>query len=745
MKSLVIVESPSKAKTIKKYLGENYEVQASKGHIVDLPKSTIAIDVENGYKPDYVVTKRESLKQLKTAFKDKQDLILAVDPDREGEAIGWHLAQRLGVINTKGKIKEGYRLSRIVFTSITKDSIQEAIKSPRSLDMNLVNAQQARRVLDRLVGYELSPLLWKKISFGLSAGRVQSVAVRLIVEREEERERFIPEEYWTIEVDVKVSKSSQGLNLGFVRSNNAESLPEYSGIKFGFVECDGKKVGLNSQSDVEKIFEKIQNADWVVDGVATKETRKQPKPPFTTSTLQQTASNKLGYSAKKTMSVAQKLYESGLITYMRTDSTNMSEVALQQIRDHISTKFGKGYLTPKPVYYKTSSKVAQEAHECIRPANVGVSISDYKLDSDEKKLYELIFSRAVGSQMNPAVLEVGNIDLIVNNCKFRATGQTLKFDGYLKVYHEKLTNNPLPENIKIGDILYPENGYGIQHFTEPKGRYTEATLIKVLEFYGIGRPSTYVPIISTILARKYVEKLGKVFVPTDTGRIVNKLLEDHFAEIVDYEFTAQVENNLDDIAEGKIDWVKMLDNFYIPFHKKLIVKDKEIDRADYTVLGDAPKDIVCPLCGKPMKAKLGRFGRFYSCSMWPDCKGMLGLDGKSEKDYEQEAYSDEFLKFYNPAPKTDKGVDYKLKRGKYGKFWAHPDYPKVKDAKPLEYRNEIKLKIYGNPPIAKDKSEMVLMRGRFGEFWAHPDYPKVKEVVRIDKKEIKNAMQSLGL
>jgi DNA topoisomerase I len=746
MTTLVIVESPSKAKTIKKYLGNGYEVIASKGHIVDLPKSTLAIDVENSFNPEYVVTKNEALKQLKKAFKDKKNLILAVDPDREGEAIGWHVAQKLGVLTASGSIKKGYELSRIVFTSITKESIQEAIKQPRNIDMDLVNAQQARRVLDRLVGYQLSPLIWKKISFGLSAGRVQSVAVRLIVEREEEREAFVSDEYWSIEADVdeKVRKKEIVRNIVKLSEEDQQN-PKFQKIKFDLVEVDSKKIKIEDEKAANKIIDVVEDREWRVRSVSTKVSNRSPKPPFTTSTLQQIASNKLGYNAKRTMSIAQKLYESGLITYMRTDSTFMSEAAISQIRKLVGKKYGDNYLPAKPNYYKTSSKVAQEAHECIRPADFAVVSGKLNLSSEEQKLYDLIYSRAMGSQMSSARIESGNVDILVENCLFRANGQKIVFDGYLKLYPEKVADNPLPQKISKGDVLHLNEIYGIQHFTQPPGRFTEASLIKTLEYHGVGRPSTYVPIISTIQSRRYVEKDGKVFVPTDTGRIVTKLLRDHFFEIVDYKFTAQIEDNLDEIATGKLNWVKMIEEFYMPFSKKLKKKDKEIDRADYTVLGMADKSIKCPICSKRMQIKLGRYGRFYSCDDWPDCKGMLGIDGRSDADYEKESKSERFKSIYLDAPKTDSGDAYLLKKGRYGYFWAHPEYPKKKDAKPLEYREEVKEKIYGEPPKSKDGKAMILRRGRFGEFWAHPEYPDTKEVQRIDKKRIEEAKQELGI
>lgn len=475
-----------------------------------------------------------------------------------------------------------------------------------------------------------------------------------------------------------------------------------------------------------------------------KEAKRNPKPPFTTSTLQQTASNKLGFSSKATMMLAQKLYEQGLITYMRTDSTNLSPQAVDAARKLIGKEFGNKYLPEKPIYYKTKAKVAQEAHEAIRPSDFSKSPSNSKLDGDEYKLYKLIWERALASQMTSAVLDTIRIEIEKDDYLFSANGQRVKFDGYLKVYSEKLSENILPE-LEKGQVLNLIKLVADQHFTQPPARYSEASLIKILEEYGIGRPSTYVPIISTIQARKYVEKEGKYFVPTDTGRIVTKLLKENFEQIVDYEFTANLENELDDVANGNEDWIKLMDNFYKPFDKNLIEKDKTIERETYTVLEDAPSDIKCPECGSKMNVKLGRFGRFYSCSKWPDCKGILNLEGKTQEEVEAEATSDEFLSKYKPAPKTDEGKNYLLKEGRFGRFWAHPDYPKVKDAQPLEYTDQIMIQVYGEAPTSTDGTKMILKRGKFGEYWAHPNYPEVKETVRLNKKEVNEAKKNLGL
>ncbi len=743
MKTLVIVESPSKAKTINKYLGSGYEVKASKGHIVDLPKSDLGIDIEKNFEPKYVVTKRSALKELKTAFKGKNKLVLAVDPDREGEAIGWHVAQKLGVINANGKIKKGFELQRIVFSSITKESIEEAIKNPRVLDMNLVDAQQARRVLDRLVGYKLSPLLWKKIRFGLSAGRVQSIAVKLIVEREEERQNFKSQEYWTLESQL-AKKKTNNVRVEIIHDGR-EKIDTKSWLNSQLYRINNKKPEVSSEKETEEIIKRLEGKKWVVKEFEKNEINRNPKPPFTTSTLQQTASNALGFSSKRTMSIAQKLYEGGHISYMRTDSQYINPDFVNEIRRFVSKKYGKSFIPLSAKFYKSKSKNIQEAHEAIRPTSIDKDLLSTKFSSDEMKLYRLIWNRTVASQMCPAIIQRGTIDIVVGDCIFRANGQRIIFKGYIEVYPDKLVENILPEDIHAGDEFFPQIISGIQHFTQPSARYSEATLIKALETYGIGRPSTYVPILSTIQIRKYVEKDGKYFYPTDIGFVVTKLLRDNFPQIVDYEFTADIENKLDKVAEGSENWRNLLSKFYIPFEQTLQEKEKNIDKSSYTILGKAPSKIICPECGSSMDIKLGKYGRFFSCSKWPDCKGILGEDGKSEEEAQKEAYTEEFLKIFKQAPKTDKGKDYLLKRGRFGKFWAHPDYPKIKDTRPIEYNEVIFRQIYGEAPKAKDGTLMILRKGKFGEFWAHQNYPEIKEIQKIDKQKVKEQKKLLSL
>lgn len=746
-KCLVIVESPAKSKTIKKYLGKDYEVKASKGHIVDLPKSELGVDVDKNYKPKYVVTKRKALQDLKKSFEGKDCLILAVDPDREGEAIGWHVANKLGVITDSGKVKKGKELIRIVFTSITKDAVQDALKNPRKVDENLYNAQQARRVLDRLVGYKLSPLLWKKIQFGLSAGRVQSVALRLVVEREEERDAFVPDEYWTIKSYLSNEKKGEPelqikLNDEEKSKDNVTNL-DY--VEFILDKIGGKKTNICKEKEVCDIYENVKDKEWVISDIKTSEQKRNPKPPFTTSTFQQTVLNTLGIGGKQAMRVAQKLYESGLITYMRTDSLTLSPEAVNGARKYLLKNFGEKYVPEKPKLYKTKAKVAQEAHEAIRPTDFSKSPDSVDLEGQDLKIYTIIWQRALASQMVSAKLKSVKVIIDLDKYSFQATGQNIVFDGYLKIYQfDKVKEFELPD-MKKGDILYLKLFNGLQSFTKPSARYTEASLIKKLEELGVGRPSTYVPTISTIVTRRYVEKDGKYFFPTDMGKIVIRLLKDHFPNIVDYSFTAKMEDSLDAIANGEGDWVKLIDEFYSPFEKQLDKKMDSISREDYKVLGDAPTHVKCPECGAKMNMKIGRYGKFYSCTKWPDCKGMLGLDEKTQEEFEKEAQSKQFQSIYKEAPKTDDNRNYILKRGRFGKFWAHPDYPKVKDAQPLEYNSKINEEIYGKPPKAKDGSEMVLRKGKYGEYWAHSDYPKVKEVQKIDKEVVKDKKIQLGI
>jgi len=730
---LVVVESPAKVKTIKKYLGKGYKVKASMGHFVDLPKSKLGVDIENDFEPEYVVTNREALKSLKDAFKNADTLIIASDLDREGESIGWHVARQLKVIDKAGRRRsKSKKISRIVFSSITKDAVEAAVNNPRKLDIDLIEAQQARRILDRLVGYKLSPLLWKKIKYGLSAGRVQSVAVRLIVDREDERDKFKPKEYWFLLADVLKSKSKKKVQEIYRKKNKDKDETErlnFKGIKFQLVKIEGKKADLKKENDVKKAVKEVIKKDWTVSSVKKKEKFRYPKPPFITSTLQRKASGLLGYSAKRTMSTAQKLYEAGYITYMRTDSLNIVSKELKKIRKYIDNEFGKEYVNKKLKRYKTKSKGAQEAHEAIRPTDITKNASDLSLRGGQRRLYNLIRSRTLACQMSPAKVESTVIFVEIGKYLFQANGQRILFQGFLKAYTEKISENILPE-IDKGDRLYPTKLIGEQHFTSPPPRFSEATLIKTLENYGIGRPSTYAPIISTILARKYVVKEGKYFKPTITGKVVNSLLKKYFSDIVDTGFTAEMEDSLDDIAEGKKKRNQLIKSFYKDFAKDLKVAEKKITRDEFTIVGKSRYK--CPECGNRMVKKLGRYGLFLSCPDFPKCKGMRSIEGKTEKDKKEEAKkiskSDDFKKKYLPAPKTKDGKMMILKFGRYGKFWAHPDYPKVKKVKPVLLKRK----------CPKCGSPLLERKGKWGKpFIGCSGYPKCRFIEKIKSKKKK--------
>jgi DNA topoisomerase I len=738
---LVIVESPAKAKTIEKYLGKEYKVKSSKGHVVDLPKSGLGVDVDHNYTPDYQVTKPAVLQELRQALKGVDTLVLASDPDREGEAIGWHIATELKVTDRSGRhTNKKIGLERIVFTEITKEAVQNAAANPRKIDMNLVDAQQARRILDRLVGYKLSPLLWKKIRYGLSAGRVQSVAVRLIVDRERERESFNADEYWNLIADIRTEKTNKIEIVYKLKTDGSEEEsdeevtetieydPNVIKVPFTLTQKQGKKFEAVSKAEIDKVISEVESKKWIVADVKKEESRKFPSPPFSTSTLQQTAANRLGFASARTMKIAQKLYEAGQITYMRTDSLHLSQQAIEAARKYLSARYGAKFVPEKPIVYKSKSKVAQEAHEAIRPTHFEKDAKSLGLSGDEERLYKLIRERALASQMLPAILESHTVKVNVDDYAFQAIGKQVLFKGYLEVYPDKVSEFDLPK-MEVGQQVYPEKLLGTQHFTQPPARFSEASLIKELERLGIGRPSTYAPIIHTIQQRQYVEKEGRYFIPTDTGKVVTDLLVKYFEEIVDAGFTAQMENNLDEVANGSEEWVKMIDNFYKSFSTNLDKQDKKIKKEEFTKLGDSKEK--CPDCGKAMIIKLGRFGRFLSCSDFPECKGMMSMDGKTDEDVQEQVKTKEFKETYLDAPKTEDGRDFLLKRGKFGEFWAHPDYPKVKDARPLELLPEKIVELYGEPPKTEDGRDYALKNGKFGKFWAHPDYPEVKDIIKI--------------
>ncbi|WP_125441993.1 type I DNA topoisomerase [Streptococcus intermedius] len=595
-KNLVIVESPAKAKTIEKYLGRNYKVLASIGHIRDLKKSTMSVDFENNYEPEYINIRGKGplINDLKKEAKKVKQVYLASDPDREGEAISWHLAHILNL--------DEHDKNRVVFNEITKDAVKNAFKEPRQIDMDLVDAQQARRVLDRIVGYSISPILWKKVKKGLSAGRVQSVALKLIIDRENEINAFKPEEYWTIDGTFK--KGARQFQASFYSIN-------------------GKKMKLATNDDVKNVLSQIKSDEFTVESVEKKERKRHAPLPYTTSSMQQDAANKINFRTRKTMMVAQQLYEGinigsgvqGLITYMRTDSTRISPVAQNEAAAFITERFGEKY--SKHGSRIKNSSGAQDAHEAIRPSsvfNTPENIAKY-LDKDQLKLYTLIWNRFVASQMTAAVFDTMSVKLEQNSVQFAASGSQVKFDGYLVIYNDSDKNKMLPEMEK-GDIVKRVNTNPEQHFTQPPARYSEATLIKTLEENGVGRPSTYAPTIETIQKRYYVKLVSKRFEPTELGEIVNSLIIEFFPDIVNVKFTADMEAKLDDVEVGKEQWQKVIDEFYQPFEKEVAKAETEMEKIQ---IKDEPAGFDCEVCGSPMVIKLGRYGKFYACSNFPDC------------------------------------------------------------------------------------------------------------------------------
>lgn len=608
MANLVIVESPTKIKGIKKYLGRNYEVVATKGHIRDLPKSTLGINIENDFEPKYinVVGKGDVIKGLKKEAKKCDKVYLATDPDREGEAISWHLAHILGL-----SLEDA---NRVTFNEITKSGVKTGMKTPRKIDLDLVDAQQARRVLDRLVGYQLSPFLWRKVRSGLSAGRVQSVAVRIVVDREEEIRKFVSEEYWTIDAMLRAEAAKKPFPAKF-----------YGTAK--------EKIEIKTKEEADRILSELDGAEFLVKGVKKGVRKKSPSAPFTTSTMQQEAARKLGFQAKRTMKVAQELYEGldlpklgavGLITYMRTDSLRISDEARGAANQYILSAFGENYLPKSPNLYKTKSE-AQDAHEAIRPTMPALTPNEVKehLTAEQFKLYKLIWERFIASQMEAAILDTVSVDIGAGKYLFKASGYTVRFDGFTALYEEGKDGESekqvvLPP-LAVNDPLSVESLKGNQHFTQPPPRYTEATLIKALEENGIGRPSTYAPTISTILARNYVEREAKQIKPTELGEVVTRLMEDHFNDIVDVKFTANMEKELDLVEEGKMKWKDTIRDFYGGFSKSLEKAEKELGSERINV-PDEVTDIDCELCGRKMVVKMGRFGKFLACSGYPECK-----------------------------------------------------------------------------------------------------------------------------
>ncbi|WP_100010970.1 type I DNA topoisomerase [Lentibacillus sediminis] len=603
---LVIVESPAKAKTIERYLGKKYTVKASMGHIRDLPKSQMGVDTEDEYKPKYITIrgKGDVLKELRKAAKKAKKIYLAADPDREGEAIAWHLAHILD-IDEESKC-------RVVFNEITKDAIKESFKHPRSIDVDLVDAQQARRILDRLVGYNISPLLWKKVKKGLSAGRVQSVALKMIIDREKEIENFKPEEYWSIDA-------------GFLKEKD-----RFEGSFYG---VDGKKRELKSEEEVKEVTARLKGKNFSIDKVAKRERKRNPAQPFITSSLQQEAARKLNFRARKTMMVAQALYEgidlgkkaggiTGLITYMRTDSTRISDTAKQEAKQYIEEKYGEEYLGQNKSAKKKEG--AQDAHEAIRPTSALRDPKTLKdiLSRDQYRLYKLVWERFMASQMAPAVMDTMTVHLLNNGVEFRATGSKIKFKGFMRVYVEGTDDNKKEEDKTLPDLeeggeVKAEEITPNQHFTQPPPRYTEARLVRTMEELGIGRPSTYAPTLDTIQRRGYVSLDNKRFIPTELGSIVSEMVEEFFPEIIDVDFTVKMEGDLDSIEEGKNEWVNIIDSFYQDFEKRLKTAEEEMENVE---IKDEPAGITCENCGHEMVYKMGRYGKFLACSNFPECR-----------------------------------------------------------------------------------------------------------------------------
>jgi len=706
MKSLVIVESPAKAKTIAKYLGKDYTVKASVGHIMDLPKSKLGVDIENNFEPKYIQIKGKApvVKELKAAAKKADRILIATDPDREGEAIAYHVA---AAVSGSAKTQEIYR---VLFNEITKKAILLAIKHPGKIDNNKVDAQQARRILDRLVGYQISPILWQKVRRGLSAGRVQSVALRLICEREDEIKAFVPEEFWSLTALLE------------------GKLPPQFEAKL--IRKDEEKLKVKNNEEVQQILAGLQNKNYVVARVDRKERKRNPVPPFTTSKLQQEAGRKLGFTAKRTMGIAQSLYEGvdvgnegavGLITYMRTDSTRVGQEAQDEAREFIAGKYGKDYLPEKPPVYP-SAKLAQEAHEAIRPTSVlrePDAIKQY-LENDQYKLYKLIWNRFVASQMNPAIIDQTSVDIKAGDYTFRATGSIVKFPGFMAVYMEEKAEDAAPDEDN-GEAVLPPLTEGEQltlvkldpkqHFTQPPPRFSEALLVKILEEKGIGRPSTYAAIISTIQERDYVNKVENKFRPTDLGVLVNNLLVSHFPVVMDVAFTAKMEGELDKIEEGLMPWVDAVREFYQPFNESLEKAQTEMKdfKAELT-----PTDINCEKCGKPMVIKWGRNGQFLACSGYPECKNTKPFVRTENGGVE--AAPDETTD--EKCPKCGSGMV--VKRGRFGKFLACSRYPECNHTQGMST----------GVTCPEDGGKIVERRSRFGKmFYSCANYPACKYAI----------------
>jgi DNA topoisomerase-1 len=704
--NLIIVESPTKAKTISKFLDKNYRVESSFGHIRDLPEKKMGINLDNDFQPEYVIPAKakKTVAGLKAAAKKSSEVILASDEDREGEAIAWHLVEALNLDLASAK--------RIVFHEITKEAILKALETPRTIDNNLVDAQQARRILDRLVGYELSPFLWKKVAKGLSAGRVQSVATRLIVEREREIQAFTSEEYWSLTADLTDEEKKNGFSADLYKIRNKT-----------FNKLDIKK---DEAAELKKI---LQPAAYSVDKIDKKQVSKNPAAPFTTSTLQQSANRHLGFSAKQTMTVAQKLYEQGYITYMRTDSLNLAPKFRIEAEEWLKTNLGADYAVADGRTFKNRSKNAQEAHEAIRPTEVMTApdMLSEKLEKNQERLYRLIWQRAVASQMPAAKLAATTIDIKALDKKdiyiFRATGQTLVFPGYLQIWPEKTKEQELP-NLQAGQLIILTDLRAEAHNTNPPARYSDASLVKELEKHGIGRPSTYAPTINTIIVRNYVTRdENKKLKPTSIAFVVTDLLINHFPKIVDYKFTAKMEDDLDSIAAGQKKWQPVLADFYGDFHDNLQNKYQEIKKSE--IMPEEKSTEVCDKCGAPMIIKTGRYGKFLACSAFPECRNIKKMAGEGSgfEKKEPDAKTLELQKKYEGEVCDKCGAPMKVRVGKFGPFLACSAYPKCKNIKNIASDGgtgqEIDCPVCGTGKIVKKFS-------RRGAFYACNNYPKCK-------------------
>ena len=738
-KTLVIVESPSKAKTINKYLGNNYSVVASVGHIKDLPKKNLGVDVENNFAITYEVMpgKEKVVKSIKDAAKSADSVYVATDPDREGEAIGYHIAE----VVKSGRGQARKPIYRVLFNEITKSAIQEAFKNPGQIDNRLVDAQQARRVLDRLVGYQVSPLLWDKVRRGLSAGRVQTVAVRLIVEREREIQAFIKTEYWSIEANFSAQLPPE---FDARLYKIADKVIKASGFDDGVKKTE---VHIENEESAKQVLSELDGSRYQVADVTTKEKKRNPVPPFITSKLQQEASRKLRFSAKRTMQMAQRLYEGvelgeegavGLITYMRTDSTRVADSALGEVRRFVSKQYGEQYVPEKAIYYR-SKKDAQDAHEAIRPTDVERTPDSlsHVLGKDELALYTLIWQRFVASQMMPAVFDQTTIDISAGDkYLFRATGSVMKFDGFLAVYEEGKDQKDEEDEERTHKLPRVEKGEDLrlnslspsQHFTDPPPRYTEATLVKALEEKGIGRPSTYASIMSVIQDREYVEKIENRFFPTELGSIVNDLLIESFADIFNVEYTARMEEELDEIEEGNLEWTEALKGFYGKFTKDLKVAKKQMrDVKRQEIITDEE----CDKCGAKMAIKWGRFGQFLACTNYPECKSTreiakptgLTTDTEGKPEVAENPYADEVCE--------NCGSSMILKRGRYGQFLACSAYPECKTTRRIS-----KSGVVAAAPVVLDEkcpecgSQLAVRQGPYGDYTACSKYPECKFIKR---------------